>query len=88
MATTIVMLARAPWAQVQLVCLQCLVQLIFIGMASPFLSTWMNLLELANDFIVLISSYFGFMYSDGLLLIEKLGVYVKDFDLQERIGWF
>ena len=64
----IVRLAKKPWAQAQLICLQCMVQLAYIGVARPFITRWRNALELLNESLVLLSSYFLFIYSDGFVL--------------------
>ena len=50
----------------------------------------MNWLELANEYLVMTSTYFIFIYSDGFLLIpnDKVDFLVKDYKLQEEIGWY
>ena len=51
----------------------------------------MNILEITNEFLVLLSTYFLFLYSDGFILIddEKLiDIKVKDWQAQETLGWF
>ena len=42
--------------------------LIYIGYYAPFLMRWMNMLEIANEFLVLASTYFLFGYSEGFML--------------------
>ena len=68
LASIIIYLPKHPFAQVQLICFTMSLQVIFIGYSMPFSIPWMNKLEVSNEFLVLISSYFLFMYSDGLLL--------------------
>ena len=38
----------------------------------------MNKLELANEYLVLLSSYFMFVYSDAFLMIDVGGVMIKE----------
>ena len=49
----------------------------------PFEAGWRNLLEIVNETLVLFSSYFLFVYSDGMLLTQILGVTVKDTESQD-----
>ena len=54
---------------------------------------WMNYLEMANEFLVLTSTYFLFIYSDGLLLkpspkFPQISELVKDKEVQSNVGWF
>ena len=47
---------------------------------------FMNRLEIANEFLVLTSTYFLFVYSDGFLLkksSEEIEEKVKDWEVQE-----
>jgi len=63
----IVMLPRYPWAQAQLICLLCVIQMIYNGLARPFEEAWRNKLEMANEALVLTSTYFLFIYSDAFI---------------------
>lgn len=53
---------------------------------------WMNLMEIANETLVIIMSYYLFLYSDGLIL-TKSPFYpeeqemVKDYEMQTKVGW-
>ena len=58
----------------------------------PFTIPWMNNLEVSNEFFVLISSYFLFMYSDGLILKQnpiypEIPEMVKNNKLQYDVGF-
>ena len=53
----------------------------FIGLVQPYNVRWMNRLELFNEFIILITCYFYFIYSDGLLIIDN-----PDPAVQEKIA--
>ncbi len=48
----------------------------------------MNKLELANEFLVLLSSYFMFVYSDAFLMVQVEGVMIKEDERQNQVGWF
>ena len=72
--------------QIQVITLMSTLQLIYIGYCAPFLMQWMNKLEIANEFLILNSTYFLFIYSDGFLLMVEPKVpdiKVKDWDAQE-----
>ena len=43
-------------------------QVIYIGLSRPFKATLMNRLELFNEYILLISCIFLFVFSDGMLI--------------------
>ena len=64
--------------------------MIYIGYFSPFVLRWMNWLDLTNELLVMTSTYFLFLYSDGFLLIpnEKVDFMVKDDVVQEKVGWY
>ena len=49
---------------------------------------WHNRLEMVNESLVLISSYFLLIYSDGVILKELLGHYVRDVETEEFFGTF
>ena len=46
----------------------------------------MNNLDIANEYLVLLSSQFLFIYSDGLLMIEKQDMAIKNEVVQEQVG--
>ena len=51
----------------------------------------MSRLETTNEFFVLMSTYFLFIYSDGFLLKAQKELpdeLVKDWEFQEGLGWF
>lgn len=66
--------------------------MIYIGYVAPFVFKWMNRLELANEFIVLVSTYFLFIYSEAFVLKDEpllaIGDLVKDYDVQYEVGWY
>ena len=65
-------------------------QLIYIGYFKPFILPWMNLLEICNEFLILTSTYFLFIYSDGFLLKREPLVpdeLIKDWVKREELGW-
>ena len=74
------------------------VQVIYIGMSSPFEYMWMNRLELCNEYLILLSCTFLFAYSDGLLLMKNPGYpnpefpeydeALPDMDSKLYVGWF
>lgn len=85
-ASLILYMVDRPWAQVQALSFMCTVQVIFIGFYSPFILRWMNRLETSNEFLVLIGTYYLFVYSDGFLNKEDSrlsDVHVKDWEMQE-----
>ena len=88
-ASLIVFSTARPWLQVQVICLTTSLQLIYIGYFGPYILPWMNWLETTNEFIVLVSTYFMFMYTDGLLLTEHPAIedLVKDEVTMEQVGW-
>ena len=92
LASILVYLPKHPLAQVQLICFTMSLQVIFIGYSMPFTVPWMNNLEVSNEFLVLISSYFLFMYSDGLILKQnpiypEIQEMVKNDKLQYDVGF-
>ena len=70
-AGLIVFSARMPSAQIQIVCFTCSLQIIYVGYATPYIEPWMNKLELCNEYLVLVQTYFLFIYSDGLLNVPS-----------------
>ena len=44
-------------------------------------------MEITNEFLVLLSSYFMFIYSDAFLMVEVKGVMIKEDERQEQVGW-
>jgi len=46
-------------------------QVIYIGYFAPFIYPWMNWLELTNEYLVLSTTYFVFIYSDGFLNVRS-----------------
>ena len=50
---------------------------------------WMSNLELCNEAIILMTTYFTFLYSDGLLLTAHPSVdfMVKDTNLALKVAW-
>ena len=50
----------------------------------------MNNLDLANEYLVMTSTYFIFVYSDAFLLVpnDKVDFMVKDELMQEEVGWY
>ena len=89
-AFLIVFMADKSWAQIQILCLSCSFQLIYIGYFKPFFIPWMNNLDLVNEYLVMSSTYFIFVYSDGFLLVpnDKVDFMVKDDQMQEEVGWY
>ena len=86
----IVYLAKRPWAQIQVLSFLCTIQLIYVGYVKPFILTWMSRLETTNEFLVLTSTYFLFVYSDGFLLMAQKELpdeLIKDWGAQEELGW-
>ena len=79
----VVLLPRWPWSQAVLIFAQCVTQVVFAGYSRVFLESYMNKLDLANEYLVLLSSQFLFIYSDGLLMIETEDSAIKDVDAQE-----
>lgn len=75
-----------PWLQIQIIAFLCNNQLIYIGYFEPFMHRWMNRLELANEFLVLASTYFLFIYTDAFMLkheplLDDASVVVKDYSV-------
>ena len=65
--------------------------MIYIGYTSPFTLPWMNRLEKANEFLILVATYFLIIYSNGFLLKEDprlVDIQMKDWEAQEFQGWF
>lgn len=58
----------------------CTLQLEYIGIVKPYDRAWMNRLELYNEYLVLTSCYFMFIYSDGMLQMKNPGY--PEFDEQ------
>lgn len=89
-AMMIVFASRYPWAQIQVTCMLCTFQLIFVGQFAPLIFRWMRWLETTNEFLVLQNTYFLFIYSSGFILKfepQTVDLMVKDFDFQEDVGW-
>ena len=80
LSALIVFVNKWSLMQVQVICIINLAQLVYICWAWPYMFNWMNWLEMANEFLVHVSAYFLFVYSDGLLLVEhpKVDWMVKD----------
>ena len=80
-----------PCAQIQLICLACTFQVIYVGYFKPFIESWKNWLEIINEYLVLTSTYFLFLYSDGLLNIKspqkEIDFLVRDQKLQDCVGY-
>jgi len=69
------------------------IQVIYIGLSSPFEFKWMNRLELFNEYMVLTCCTFLFVYSDGLLLIKNPGFpefdeALPDMEAKFQVGWY
>ena len=47
--------------------------MIFIGLIQPYSTPWVNKLELTNEFLILTSCYYMFMFSDGLINMPNPG---------------
>ena len=67
LAVLIIYADEYPNTQIILNTIGCLLQVIFIGHVMPFDVPWMNTLELTNEFLVLTSCYYLFIFSDGLV---------------------
>ena len=46
-------------------------QVIYVGYGQPFILPWMNVLEITNEFLILLCTYNLFVYSDGMLLTQS-----------------
>lgn len=91
LAALIVFAASYAFAQIQVITLLCAFQLIYIGYYKPFVMRWMNWLDIANEWFVIMCTYFLFIYSEAFLnksdpIIQD--VLVKDQEMQEEVGWF
>ena len=53
----------------------------------PFEASWRNKLELSNEALMLFSTYFLFLYSDGFIVMEAVSQIIKDNETQEEVGW-
>ena len=62
-----------PNLQIMMITFSTSVQVIYIGLTSPYEFKWMNRLELCNEYLILLSCTFLFAYSDGLLLMKNPG---------------
>ena len=82
----IVLLPRWPWSQAVLIFVQCFTQIVFVGYAKVFFESYQNKLDLANEYLVLLSCQFLFIYSDGLLMIETRDSTIKNVETQEQVG--
>mmetsp|Transcript_27408 Transcript_27408/g.36650 ORF Transcript_27408/g.36650 Transcript_27408/m.36650 type:complete len:306 (-) Transcript_27408:586-1503(-) len=85
----IVFWRKRLWAQVQLITLLTVAQLIYVGSQRPYSVNWMNQLELANEFLVLLTTYFHFLYTDGFLNTKHPSlddVFVKDAELASEVS--
>jgi len=89
LSAMIVFLTQWPFAQVQLICLFCTFQLIYIGYFQPYTFNWMNWLETFNEYIILASTYFLFLYTDGMLLVKlpTSAEQVKDQEMLTNVGY-
>ena len=65
-------------------------QMIYIGYFKPYFIPWMNHLDLTNEYLIMTSTYFIFAYSDAFLLVtnDKVDFMVKDYHMQEEVGWY
>ena len=47
-------------------------------------------MDMTNEYLVMISTYFIFAYSDGFLLVrnDKVDFMVKDDKMQDEVGWY
>lgn len=63
--------------------------MIYVGWYRPFIFHWMNSLELFNENLIIYSTYFHFLYSDGFLLTThpKLDDQVKDTETTNQVAW-
>ena len=66
-AGSIVFLSDLSVAQIGLFTQSSCLQIIYIGLSRPYLLPYMNNLELFNEYVILLSTYFLFIYSDGLM---------------------
>ena len=74
------------------------IQLIYIGQTRPFEFNWTNRLEFFNEYLILTSCIFLFVYSDGLLLIKNPGYpnpnfpeydeALPDMESKYQLGWY
>lgn len=92
LAALIVFCAQYPNAQFMAITQACSFQVIYIGYFKPILEPWRNKLELVNEYLVLTSCYFLFLYSDGLVLMENPGYpqydeKIPDLETRDKIGW-
>ena len=66
--------------------------MIYIGLARPYNLPWMNRLEIYNEYMILSSCYFMFIYSDGLIWIAnpdpKEDEAISDTELMFQCGWY
>ena len=67
MAVIIIYADEYPNTQIILNTFGCMLQVGFIGYVLPFDVPWMNSLELTNEFLVLTSCYYLFIFSEGLV---------------------
>ena len=83
LAALIVFLTKRSYAQIQILCLSCSFYLIYTGYFAPYQARFMNWLDLTNEYLVMTSTYFIFIYSDGFLLIpnDNVDYFVKDYKL-------
>ena len=74
----IVALPSMNWLQRQLIVFMCSMSMAFIGYFRPFELSLQNNLELVNEVIILLNSYFLFIYSD----------FVGDVYVRYSLGWY
>ena len=74
----IVALPSMNWLQRQLIVFMCSMSMAFIGWYRPFELPIHNNLELVNEVIILLNSYFLFIYSD----------FVGDVYVRYSLGWY
>ena len=62
--------------------------MIYVGWYRPFIFSWMNWLELVNENLVVYTTYFHFLYSDGFILMQHpmLDDMVKDTEMTNEVA--
>lgn len=67
LAIVIVGMYKLLSLQVNCVVMQCAFIVIYIGQVRPYRVKQLNKLELFNEFMILLNTYFAFLYDDLIL---------------------
>ena len=92
-----------PWAQIIVITSLSVVQLMFLLVAKPYQEPNMTRLEIYNEILVLLNSYFLYFFCQALILKpnpsypkpynnhidwdQDSAIYIPDFDWHYDCGW-